>query len=111
MSVAERSAVCRWPADDDPAVERHRAVRRRLAAAQVAFLEQADSGHIGQGLADAQVSGLEWACSGPEEVQRPDDLVTEPHRQGLDRAESGLGGGGREPGPPLLRPGQVGGGD
>ena len=40
-----------------------------------------------------------------------DGLVAHPHRQGIDRAEPGLGGGGREPWPPCPRLSQVTGGD
>ena len=46
-----------------------------------------------------------------QQVQRADDLVAEPHRQGLHGAESRLDGGRREPRPPLIRVGQVGRGD
>ena len=51
------------------------------------------------------------APDGAEQVQRADDLVAQPHRQGLHGGEPGLLGGGGEPGPALRFGGQVGGGD
>jgi PPOX class probable F420-dependent enzyme len=47
----------------------------------------------------------------PEQVQRADDLAAQPHRQRLHGPEPRLRGGVREPGPALVRAGQVGGGD
>jgi hypothetical protein len=74
-------------------------------------VQQADGGHVGQRLADAYVRGVEGARDGAEQVQRADDLVAQPHRQSLHGGESGLLGGGGEPGPALRFGGQVGGGD
>ena len=48
---------------------------------------------------------------GAEQVQRADDLLTQPHRQGLHGSEPGLPGGGREPRPARRLGGQVGGGN
>ena len=55
--------------------------------------------------------GGEGPCIGAEQVQRADDLLAQPHRQGLHGGEPGLPGGGREPRPALRRGGQVRGGD
>ena len=44
---------------------------------------------------------------GAEQVQRADDLLTQPHRQGLHRGEPGLPRGGHEPRPARCRRGQV----
>ena len=46
--------------------------------------------------------GSNGPAVGAEEVQRPDDLITQPHRQRLHRPEPGLGRGGGKPGPPLV---------
>jgi len=51
------------------------------------------------------------ARRGAEQVQGADDLVPQPHRQRLDRAEPGLRRRGGEPRPRLARPGEVSGGD
>src|SRR5580698_1358521 len=60
--------------DDDPAVQRGlQLFVEGIAVAHVALLQQADRGHVGQGLADPDVRGVEDARSGPEEVQRADD--------------------------------------
>jgi len=82
-----------------------------FAAAHVALVQQPDGGHVGQGLADAQVRRVERAGFGAEQVQRADGLIPQPHRQRLDRREPGLDGGLGEPGPPRGRAGQVSGGD
>ena len=98
--------------DDDPAVQRGlELLGQGLGAAHVLFLQQADRGHVGQCLPDAQFGLAERAGAGAEEVQGADDLIPQPHRQGVDGAEPGLGRGGGEPGPPLAGVGQVGGGD
>jgi hypothetical protein len=61
--------------------------------------------------ASAYVRGVEGTRDGAEQVQRADDLVAQPHGQGLHGGEPGLLGGGGEPGPALRFGGQVGGGD
>ena len=97
---------------DDPAVQRGlELLGDGFAAAHVAFVQQADGGHVGQRLADAQVRRVEAARCGAEQVQRADDLIPQPHRQRLHRREPGPGGGLGEPGPPRGRAGQVGSGD
>ena len=52
-------------------------------------------------------AGSKGPGAGAEEVQRADDLLAQPHRQGLHGGEPGLLGGGREPRPALRRGGQV----
>ncbi len=95
--------------DDDPAVQRGlQLLVEGIAAAHAALVQQADGGHVGQRLADVDAVGVEGAGGGAEEVERADDLVAQPHRQGLHGAEAGLPGGGGEPGPALVGA-QVGG--
>jgi hypothetical protein len=79
--------------------------------AHAALVQQADGGHVGQRLADADVRGGQGARIGAEQVQRADDLLPQPHRQGLHGGEPGLAGGRREPRPPRRRGSQVRGGD
>ena len=98
--------------DDDPAVQRAlELLGEGLGAAHVPLLQQADRGHVGQRLSDAQVGLAERAGLGAEQVQRADDLVPQPHRQGMDGAEPGLRRGGGEPGPPVILLDQAGRGD
>jgi hypothetical protein len=98
--------------DDDLAVECGlELLGEGLGVAHVPFLQQADGGDVGQCLPDAQVGLAERGGAGAEQVERADDLVPQPHRQGIDGAETGAGRGGREPRPLLARPGQVSGGD
>jgi hypothetical protein len=59
-------------------------------------------------LADVDAVGVESAGRAAEEVERPDDLVTQPHRQGLHGGEAGLPGSVGELGPALVSA-QVGG--
>jgi hypothetical protein len=56
-------------------------------------------------------AGVEGPRGGAEQVQRADDLVVQPHGQGLHGGEPGLLGGSSEPGPALRFGGQVGSGD
>ncbi len=79
--------------------------------AHAALVQQADGGYVGQGLADAYVRRGEGARADAEQVQRADDLLAQPHRQGLHGGEPGLPGGGSEPRPALRRGSQVRGGD
>jgi hypothetical protein len=44
--------------------------------------------------AHAQLGRIERAGESPEQVQRADDLVSQPHRQGLHCPEPGVGRGG-----------------
>jgi hypothetical protein len=67
--------------------------------------------YVGRSLAHTYVRGSQGTRDGAEQVQRADDLVAQPHRQGLHGGEPGLLGGGGEPGPALRFGGQVGGGD
>ena len=98
--------------DDDPAVQRGlQLLIHGVAVAHAALVHQADGGHVSQRLADAYVRGVEGTRDGAEQVQRADDLVAQPHRQGLHGGQPGLLGGGGEPGPALRIGGQVGGGD
>jgi hypothetical protein len=80
----------------------------RVAAAHAALVQQADGGHVGQRLANVDAIRVEGAGTGAEKVERADDLVAQPHRQGLHGGEAGLSGNGGEPGPALLST-QVGG--
>ena len=57
------------------------------------------------------VGAVERPRGGPEQVQRADDLIAQPHRQGLHRGEPGAAGGGREPRPAPGFGGQVSRGD
>ena len=61
--------------------------------------------------ASAYVRGVEGTRDGAEQVQRADDLVAQPHGQGLHGGEPGLAGGRREPRPPRRLGRQVRGGD
>src|SRR5450755_1068748 len=98
--------------DDDSAVQRGlQLLVERLAAAQSAFVEQADGGHVGESLADPYVRPAEWPGSGAEEVQRADGLVAQPHRQGLHGGESRLAGDGGEMRPAPRFHAEVGGRD
>jgi hypothetical protein len=52
--------------------------------------------HDNQGLPDTHVGRVEGARAGAEEIQRVDDLLAQPHRQGLHGGEPGLPGRGCE---------------
>jgi len=70
--------------DDDPAVQRGlQLLIQGVAMAHAALVQQADGGHVGPGLADSHASGVKGARGGAEQVQRADDLLAQPHRQGL----------------------------
>jgi hypothetical protein len=98
--------------DDDPAVQRGlQLLIHGVAVAHAALVQQADGGHVGQSLAHTYVRGSQGTRDGAEQVQRADDLVAQPHGQGLHGGEPGLLGGGGEPGPALRIGRQVGGGD
>ena len=56
-------------------------------------------------------AGARAPAVGAEQVQRADDLLAQPHRQGLHGGEPGLPGGGREPRPAARRGSQVRRGD
>src|ERR1019366_5545329 len=70
-----------------------------VAAAHAALVQQADGRHVGEGLADAYLRGGQGSRAGAEEVQRADDLLAQPHRQGLHGGEARLLGGGGGPRP------------
>ena len=94
--------------DDDPAVQRGlQLFIEGVAVAHAALVQQADGGDVGQGLTDADFRGRQGPRIGAEQVQRPDDLLAQPHRQRLHGREPGLPGGRRETGPPRRRGGQV----
>jgi hypothetical protein len=98
--------------DDDPAVQRGlQLLIHGVAVAHAALVQQAEGGHVGQSLAHTYVRGSPGTRDGAEQVQRADDLVAQPHGQGLHGGEPGLLGGGGEPGPALRIGRQVGGGD
>src|SRR3984957_12207844 len=70
--------------DDHPAVQRGlQLLVQGVAVAHAALVQQADGGHVGQRLADADVRGRQGARDGAEQVQRADDLLPQPHRQRL----------------------------
>jgi hypothetical protein len=56
-------------------------------------------------------AGVEGTRGGAEEVQGADDLLAQPHRQGLHGREPGVAGGGGEPGPAVCLGGEIGDGD
>src|SRR6266568_2010454 len=98
--------------DDDPAVQRElELLVEGVAMLHAALVQQADGGHVGQGLPEAYVRRAEGPRAGAEEVQRADDLLTQPHRQGLHGGEPAFAGDGGEPGPALRLGTQIGGGD
>jgi hypothetical protein len=82
-----------------------------LAVAHAAFVQQADGGDVGESLADADGGGVEGARGGPEQVQGADDLLPQPHRQGLHGGEPGVAGGCGEPWPVTRLGGEIGSGD
>ena len=97
--------------DDDPAVQRGlQLLVEGIAVAHAALMQQADGGHVGQRLANLDAVCVEGTWGGAEKVERADDLVAQPHRQGLHGGEAGLSGGGGELGPALVST-QVGGCD
>jgi hypothetical protein len=74
-------------------------------------VQQADGGDVGESLADADGGEVEGARVGAEQVQGADDLLAQPHRQGLHGGEPGVAGGGGKPGPAPCLGGEVGNGD
>jgi Fe-S cluster assembly protein SufB len=62
--------------------------------AHAALVQQADGGDVGEGPADADAGRVEGAPGGAEEVQGADDLLAQPHRQGLHGGEPGVAGAG-----------------
>jgi hypothetical protein len=113
MSMPRRSASLPLACSmTNPAVESPlELLGEGIAAAHVPLVQQPDGGDIGECLAQPQVGRAERARRGPEQVQRADHLLPQPHRQGLDCAEAVLGSGGGERGPSLPGTGEISGGD
>ncbi len=63
------------------------------------MLEDADGRHIGEGLRGDEIGVGERPRVGPQEVQRPDDLVAQVHRQRINRCPARGQGLGSEPRP------------
>jgi len=94
--------------DDHPAIQRGlQLLVQDVAVPHAALVQQADGGHVGQRLADPDAGRGQRARISAEQVQRADDLLAQPHRQGLHRGEPCLPRGGREPRPARRRRGQV----
>ena len=86
--------------DDDAAVQRQLQLPGHdLLLAHGAFLQDADGGHVHQGGGRHHYRRVQSVRRGPEQVQRPDDLVAQPHRDGVHPGIAHLQRGGGEPRP------------
>jgi hypothetical protein len=86
--------------DHDAAVERDlQLASYDLVLADRPFLQDPDGGHVNQRPGRYRHRRVQAVGCGAEEVQRPDDLVAQPHRDGVYRGEAHLAGGSGEPWP------------
>ena len=94
--------------EDDPAVE---GVLELFADDGLVrggtVLDEGDGRDVGEGLGEAEVCLVERARSCTEQVEGPDHVVAQAHGDGVHAGHPGLGGDGRELGPPVRLGGEV----
>ncbi len=87
--------------DHDPAVQRGLQLRGdKLLLADRSLLQYPDGGHIYQRPGRPRHRRVQAIRCPAEQVQGPDDLVAQPHRDGMHGGESHLERGGAKPRPP-----------
>ncbi|MBE1467399.1 hypothetical protein H4W33_006411 [Kibdelosporangium phytohabitans] len=73
--------------------------RHDLLVVHRALLQDADGGHVGQGLSQRDAVVVDGGCVGVEQGQSADHLVAQPHRHRTRGPEPRLDRGGHEPRP------------
>ena len=61
-----------------------------LSSLHASFLQDGDGGDIRKRLDDADITDVEPTCVTSEDVKRADDLVSQPHGEGMDGTETCL---------------------